>query len=310
LASGSRRILTALKLRLSFTGYFTHIFCLSIKSTIRPHHTYYRLNIMQTGHRTGCKGRGSPSSVSTKSSGRQNMLGKVRMTALAVAVTLACSGLALANDRDKDKDDYNRNNAQAQKHRRDKDRDDRNGWKNQNNNRNQGWQRGDGDRDDRGSGNWRNRNGQNNSSIYQNNQGSHRNDGDADDGVYNRGGVYNGGSVYNPGGVYNRGSVYNPGGVYYPGNSGVYNRGTYPTDQTGYPQGAFGGNPGFRYGYSDGAKMANADMSQRKPFNPEPRGKYNDRNGGYQSVDGDKNAYKAQYSDGYRAGYQATFGRY
>src|SRR5256885_14941938 len=105
LASGSRRILTAVKLRLSFTGDFTHIFCLSIKSTIRPHHTCYRLKVMQTGHRTGCKGRGSPSSVSTKSSGRQNMLGKVRMTALAIAVTLACSGLALANDHDNDKDD-------------------------------------------------------------------------------------------------------------------------------------------------------------------------------------------------------------
>ena len=55
------------------------------------------------------------------------MLGKVRMTALAVAVTLACSGLALAYDRDNDKDDYNPNNAQAQKHRRDRDRDDRDG---------------------------------------------------------------------------------------------------------------------------------------------------------------------------------------
>src|SRR3989449_84433 len=298
LASGSRQILTAVKVRLSFTRYFTHIFCMSIKSTIRPHHTYYRVKVMQTGKRTGGKGRGSPSSVRPKSSGRQNMLGKIRMTALAVAVTLACSGLALANDRDNDKDDYTRNHTQAQKHRRDGDRDDRNGWRNQNNNRNQGWQRGDGDRDDRGSGNWRNRNGQNNSSIYQNNQGWHRGDGDADDGAYNRGGVYN------------RGSVYNPGGVYYPGNSGVYNRGTYPANQTGYPQGAFGGNPGFRYGYSDGAKMANTDMSQGKPFNPEPRGKYDDRDGGYQSVDGDKNSYKVQYSDGYRAGYEATFGRY
>ncbi len=101
---------------------------------------------------------------------------------------------------------------------------------------------------------------------------------------------------------------FNPAGVYSGGR--VYSRGNYPTDQTGYPQGAFGGNPGFRYGYSDGAKMANADMSQRKPFNPEPRGKYDDRDGGYQRVDGDKNAYKVQYSNGYRAGYEATFGRY
>src|SRR5438034_10619498 len=99
LASGSRQILTAVKVRLSFTGYFTHIFCLSIKSTIRPHHTYHRLKVMQIGR---------------KIRGRQNMLGKVRMTALAVAVTLACSGLALAYARDNDKDDYNPNNAQAQ----------------------------------------------------------------------------------------------------------------------------------------------------------------------------------------------------
>ena len=229
------------------------------------------------------------------------MLGKVRMTALAVAVTLACSGLALAYDRDNDNDDYyGRNNTQAHKHRRDGDRDDRDGWRNRDNDRNRGWRRGDGDgdRDDRGSGNWRNngRYGRRNPSVYQNNQGWHRNDGDADDGVYNRGGVYDRGGVCNPGGVYSGGRV--------------YSRGNYPTDQTGYPQGAFGGNPGFRYGYSDGAKMANADMSQRKPFNPEPRGKYDDRDGGYQRVDGDKNAYKVQYSNGYRAGYEATFGRY
>lgn len=230
------------------------------------------------------------------------MLRKVRMTALAVAVTLASSGLALAYERNNRNDDYyGRNNGKYQSNRRDGDRDDRGGWRNQNNNRNQGWRRGDGDRDDRGSGNWRNngRYGRRNPSVYQNNQGWHRGDGDADDGIYNRGGVYNRGGIYNGGGVYNRGGIY---------NRGIYNRGNYPYGQQGYPQGAFGGNPGFRYGYSDGAKMASADMSQGKPFNPEPRGKYNDRDGGYQSVDGDKNAYKVQYSDGYRAGYQATFG--
>ncbi|OLB87772.1 MAG: hypothetical protein AUI17_02180 [Acidobacteriales bacterium 13_2_20CM_2_55_5] len=147
--------------------------------------------------------------------------------------------------------------------------------------------RRDGDRDDRDG--WRNRDNDRN-------RGWRRGDGDGDRDDRGSGNWRNNGRYGRRNGVYSGGRV--------------YSRGNYPTDQTGYPQGAFGGNPGFRYGYSDGAKMANADMSQRKPFNPEPRGKYDDRDGGYQRVDGDKNAYKVQYSNGYRAGYEATFGRY
>ena len=56
--------------------------------------------------------------------------------------------------------------------------------------------------------------------------------------------------------------------------------------------------------------MAREDIAKGKPYNPNTRGKYNDRDGGYQSAYGDKNAYKVQYANGYRAGYEATFGRY
>src|SRR5947209_381984 len=46
-----------------------------------------------------------------------------------------------------------------------------------------------------------------------------------------------------------------------------------------------------------------------KRFNPNPRGPYDDKDHGYQRVYGDKNAYKTQYTNGYRAGYQSNFNR-
>ena len=42
-----------------------------------------------------------------------------------------------------------------------------------------------------------------------------------------------------------------------------------------------------------------------------PRGRFDDRDHGYRREYGDKSVYRSQYTDGYRAGYQATFnGRY
>jgi hypothetical protein len=62
-------------------------------------------------------------------------------------------------------------------------------------------------------------------------------------------------------------------------------------------------------GYQDGLTMAREDLYKSKPFNPNPRARFDDRDHGYRREYGDKNDYKAQYTNGYRAGYQATFDR-
>jgi hypothetical protein len=62
-------------------------------------------------------------------------------------------------------------------------------------------------------------------------------------------------------------------------------------------------------GYQDGVSMAREDLYQNKRFNPEPRSRFGGRDDGYSRAYGDKNIYKSEYTDGYRAGYQATFNR-
>jgi len=66
---------------------------------------------------------------------------------------------------------------------------------------------------------------------------------------------------------------------------------------------------GYNTGYQDGAEIAREDMYNNKRFNPEPRGRFDDRDHGYRREYGDKNFYKSQYTEGYRAGYQATYDR-
>jgi hypothetical protein len=78
-----------------------------------------------------------------------------------------------------------------------------------------------------------------------------------------------------------------------------------------YPYGAWGrGNVAFNFGYQDGASVAREDMAKNKPYNPNPRGKYDDEDHGYRGEYGSKDAYRAQYANGYRSGYQAAFRRY
>lgn len=87
---------------------------------------------------------------------------------------------------------------------------------------------------------------------------------------------------------------------------GGYNRSgdVYDRADNGYD-----GNMGYRTGYQDGLSQAREDTYKNKRFNPNPRGKYDDRDHGYRREYGDKNSYKAEYSDGYRAGYEAGFRR-
>lgn len=65
----------------------------------------------------------------------------------------------------------------------------------------------------------------------------------------------------------------------------------------------------YNTGYQDGATMAREDLYKNKPFNPNPRARFDDRDHGYRREYGNKNDYKTMYTDGYRSGYQATFDR-
>lgn len=68
------------------------------------------------------------------------------------------------------------------------------------------------------------------------------------------------------------------------------------------------GNGAYNYGLQDGVLAGREDSIRGKQFNPNPRGS-NHADRGYIREYGDKNAYRAEYSDGYRAGYQRTYGR-
>lgn len=67
--------------------------------------------------------------------------------------------------------------------------------------------------------------------------------------------------------------------------------------------GNYGGtysNQGYDIGYQDGASVAREDIREDKPYNPNPRGRYEDR----------AEQYRGQYAGGYRAGYESTRGQY
>ena len=86
-------------------------------------------------------------------------------------------------------------------------------------------------------------------------------------------------------------------------SGGYYPSGNY--DQRGQYE-----NPGYDIGYRDGATVAREDAQAGKPYNAEPRGRYDDMDHGYRREYGSKNEYKSQYANGYRAGYQSGAGRY
>jgi hypothetical protein len=73
-----------------------------------------------------------------------------------------------------------------------------------------------------------------------------------------------------------------------------------------------GGNdsPAYNIGFRDGSTVAREDIASHKKFNPNPRGRYDDKDHGYRRQYGDKNQYKSQYTVGYRDGYQSNFGGY
>ena len=69
-----------------------------------------------------------------------------------------------------------------------------------------------------------------------------------------------------------------------------------------------GGNVAYNYGLEDGTLAGREDSARGKQFNPNPRGS-NHADRGYIREYGNKDEYRAQYSDGYRTGYERTYGQ-
>ncbi len=66
-------------------------------------------------------------------------------------------------------------------------------------------------------------------------------------------------------------------------------------------------NSAYNYGQQDGLAAGREDSYRGKQFNPNPRGS-NHADRGYIREYGDIDAYRAQYSEGYRAGYERSYG--
>jgi hypothetical protein len=68
-----------------------------------------------------------------------------------------------------------------------------------------------------------------------------------------------------------------------------------------------GSDLAYRFGYEDGSIAARSDIERGKSYNSKPRGRYDDRDHGYRREYGSKDRYKAEYTNGYRAGYDASY---
>lgn len=89
-------------------------------------------------------------------------------------------------------------------------------------------------------------------------------------------------------------------------NNGRYNQGY----GYGYGNFRFLARVARDYGFRDGAQVAREDTWRGKPFNPNPRGRYDDADHGYSRRYGDKRTYRQIYSEAYRRGYQSAFRGY
>jgi hypothetical protein len=83
-----------------------------------------------------------------------------------------------------------------------------------------------------------------------------------------------------------------------------YDRNSYRYCDDGF---RYGFRAARQFGFRDGATVAREDMWRGKPFNPNPRGPYDDADHGYRREFGNKHEYRVQYSAAYRQGYESTF---
>jgi len=203
----------------------------------------------------------------------ETMKRMLRMAAYAVAVALVMSGLALARD----DDDYYRNgNAQTRQY---------------------GYDRGFRDGADRGRhegrehdpGDYRTPDWRQATRGYKNWMGPVE--------IYQRGYQEGYGEGFRSGFE----SVARP---WRDGDGDRGNRGSYGWSG-GYGDGR---DTASRYGYQDGAEMARADIANGKRYNPNPRSMFGDRDHGYIREFGSKDAYRAEYSEAYRRGYESVMG--
>lgn len=86
-------------------------------------------------------------------------------------------------------------------------------------------------------------------------------------------------------------------------------------DRYGYRGSDYGGGSygnwasiAYNNGLEDGVAAGREDAYRGKQFNSNPRGS-NHADRGYVREYGDKDGYRARYSEGYRAGYERTYGR-
>ncbi len=202
----------------------------------------------------------------------------MKMAALAVAITLMCSGLALARDKDhdhdKDKHDHWFKHDDHDRHH-DHDRDCENTITGK-----IAITTGDRERLEREHHWWERERRR-------------------DDGYYRGGQIYNG----YPGGTTILVAVF----MATPAVARLSQRGLWVSRFRVRYEAATGGNGAYGFGYQDGSYMARRDIAQNKRFNPNPRNEYGNRTHGYNSAFGDKNYYKAEYSNGYSAGYEANY---
>lgn len=61
------------------------------------------------------------------------------------------------------------------------------------------------------------------------------------------------------------------------------------------------------FGWRDGAEVARQDMWHGKPFNPNPRGRFDDADHGYRREFGSIHEYREHYARAYAQGYADAF---
>lgn len=86
-----------------------------------------------------------------------------------------------------------------------------------------------------------------------------------------------------------------------------YDNNYYNREGYGYDNFRRGMHVAREIGYRDGAEVAREDMWRGKPFNPNPRGRFDDADHGYRHEFGSKHEYREHYIDAYRDGYQRNY---
>jgi hypothetical protein len=78
-----------------------------------------------------------------------------------------------------------------------------------------------------------------------------------------------------------------------------------------YGRGSFryGMHEAREFGFRDGTSVARQDLWSRKPFNPNPRGRFDDADHGYRREFGSRHEYREHYIEAYREAYQRAFRR-